>query len=232
MSRPFRIAVLDSGVHLAHPHIGGVIGGRDCTGAIGAETAFPECCVDRLGHGTAVAALIHHLAPEAQMLAVRIFHRQLATSLPVVMRAIEWSLEQEIDLLNLSFGTANLAHKSAFESAITEARRRGVLVVSAWESMGQRVMPGSLEGAMGVVADSDCPVGMYRVLDDERGVRFAAAPYPRTIPGVPREDNLSGVSFAAASLSGQIAGLWQRYGTQTDWRAFLRQHAPGADVSC
>jgi hypothetical protein len=41
-------------------------------------------------------------------------------------------------------------------------------------------------------------------LDDGTAV-FAASPYPRPIPGVPRERNLSGVSFAVANVTGFIA---------------------------
>ena len=34
---------------------------------------------------------------------------------------------------------------------------------------------------------------------------IVTAPYPRDIPGVPRERNLSGVSFAVANASGFVA---------------------------
>jgi hypothetical protein len=34
---------------------------------------------------------------------------------------------------------------------------------------------------------------------------FKASPYPRDIPGVPRERNLNGVSFAVANMSGFVA---------------------------
>lgn len=225
MNKPVRIAVLDSGVHLTHPHIGGVIGGKDCTETIPSAASFPECCIDRLGHGTAVTALIHHLAPQAELLAVRIFHRQLITSLPTVLRAIRWSFEQKIDLLNLSFGTTNTAYQGAFKEILDEAKERKALVISPWESGGINVFPGGLKGAIGVVADTASAEDSYRVLCDTRGVRYAAAPYPRPIPGLPREKNLNGVSFATASITGQIARLWQHHGPQEDWPGFLRARA-------
>jgi hypothetical protein len=36
---------------------------------------------------------------------------------------------------------------------------------------------------------------------------FRATGYPRPIPGVPRERNLSGISFAVANVSGFLARL-------------------------
>jgi len=36
---------------------------------------------------------------------------------------------------------------------------------------------------------------------------ITAAPYPRPIPGVPKERNLSGVSFAVANATGMLARM-------------------------
>ena len=219
---PIRIAVLDSGVHLAHPHVGGVADGADCT-----QGELPrqgrEFIADRLGHGTAVAALIHHLAPEAELVVARIFDRHLSTSISIVLRAIEWSLEQNVQILNLSFGTQNPAHRESFERVIERAAEAGVVIVSAYEADGQPVLPGSLDGVLGVVEEAECPPLEYRVHRDERGLRFGASPYPRAIPGVPQERNLHGVSFATGALSAQVARFWRQRGPQADWPAFLEQ---------
>jgi hypothetical protein len=37
---------------------------------------------------------------------------------------------------------------------------------------------------------------------------YTAPPYPRDIPGVPRERNLKGVSFAVARISAKVAETW------------------------
>ena len=50
--RGVRIVVVDSGVHASHPHVGGVAGGVSVTAA----GKLGDDYVDRLGHGTAVAA--------------------------------------------------------------------------------------------------------------------------------------------------------------------------------
>ena len=97
MNRRVRIGILDSGVHATHPHVGGLAGGITI-GPHGSAAGYE----DRLGHGTAVAALIHHVNPQPELVAVKIFDSKLATSLPTVIRAIDWCLEQEIDVINLS----------------------------------------------------------------------------------------------------------------------------------
>ena len=118
MSPLVRIGILDSGVCRTHPHVGKIVDGITIT-ADGAMAGYE----DTLGHGTAVASIIHHLNPEADLVAVKIFDRKLATSLPVVIRAIDWCLEHDIQVINLSLGTLNPEHRSAFEEVV--ARTHG-----------------------------------------------------------------------------------------------------------
>ena len=197
MSRRVRIGVLDTGVCLTHPHVGRIVDGVTITvdGAIGGYE-------DTLGHGTAVAAIIHHLNPQADLVAVKIFDRKLATSLPVVIRAIDWCLEHDIQIINLSLGTLNPEHRSAFEDAVARTRQAGAVIVSALEMSGTAALPGSLEGVIGVMEADE-----YQVNHRYGKLVYTAPPFPRDIPGVPRERNLMGVSFAVARVSAQIA-VW------------------------
>ncbi len=158
---------------------------------------------DTLGHGTAVAAVIHHLNPEADLVAVKIFDRKLATSLPVVIHAIDWCLEHDIQVINLSLGTLNPEHRRAFEDVVARTRQAGAVIVSALEMSGAAALPGSLAGVIGVMEADE-----YQVNHRYGKLVYTAPPFPRDIPGVPRERNLKGVSFAVARVSAQIA-VWR-----------------------
>jgi subtilisin family serine protease len=193
-----RIGVLDSGVCTTHPHVGKIVDGITIT-ADGTTAGYE----DTLGHGTAVAAIIHHLNPEADLVAVKIFDRKLATSLPVVIRAIDWCLEHDVQVINLSLGTLNPEHRSAFEGAVARTRQAGAVIVSALEMSGAAALPGSLAGVIGVMEADE-----YQVNHRYGKLVYTAPPFPRDIPGVPRERNLKGVSFAVARVSAQIA-VWR-----------------------
>jgi subtilisin family serine protease len=216
MSRPVRIGIIDSGVHSAHPHIGNVAGGV----TIGPD-ALEMSYVDRLGHGTAIAALIHARAPHAELFAVKIFQHALTANLRIVLAAIDWCLENEIDLINLSLGTPNASYKAAFEAAVARVGAAGKGIVSAFEVNGVPALPGCLLGVVGVLADSSKAAGEHRV--ETRGAKkvFTASPFPRDIPGVPRERNLQGVSFAVAQVTATLANLWNPSGTAVDWESLL-----------
>ena len=224
MTRRIRIGIIDSGVHAAHPHIGNISGG--VTIANGAPD--PSCYVDHLGHGTAIAALIHSRAPQADLFAVKIFHHKLVTKLDNLLAAIDWCLQNEMDLINLSLGTTNSTHRRAFEESTRKvsAAQRGI--VSAFEMGGTEALPGCLHGVVAAVADPSAAPGEH-VANTVRGKRvFTACPFPRGIPGVPREKNLHGASFSVAHVTATLANLWNPAFRITDWEAALLERAqPG-----
>jgi hypothetical protein len=76
------------------------------------------------------------------------------------------------------------------------------------EHEGQIWLPGSLEGVAGVMLDWECPREQIRVDSGPAGEGvFVASGLPRPIPGVSPENNLRGVSFAAANVTGILACL-------------------------
>ena len=202
--RGVKVAVIDSGVNVPHPHLPGVAG----TMAFDLEGEPSADAVDVLGHGTAVAAAIHERAPLAELLAVKVFDRVLATSVPTLVRALDWASERGARLVNLSLGTPNPFRAEALAGAVARARARGTLVVSA-RGRGEEVWyPGALPDVLGVGLSERCP--RAGVLLEERGdgpPGVSGSPYPRPIPGVPPERNLSGISFAVANVTGVLALL-------------------------
>jgi subtilisin family serine protease len=202
MKNPVRIAVIDSGVHASHPHVNGVSGGVSIT----AEGSQGSEFVDRLGHGTAVTAVIREKAPKAAIFAVKIFNDSLATRIQPLLHAIDWSVDNNMHLINLSLGTSNQEHENVLLSALERVQAKGILLVAAFEDGGVRWLPGALAGAAPVVLDWNCPRDEYRTssLPDGRTL-YHASGYPRPIPNVPAERNLKGISFAVANVTGLLA---------------------------
>ena len=90
-------------------------------------------------------------------------------------------------------------------------RARGVtrpitIVVVSTAIPGHESAPGSVETVIAVGADPG--LGRREVAGGPRpGADFVADPHPREIPGAPPGANMSGPSFAAARVSGLVAGL-------------------------
>lgn len=162
-----KIAIIDSGIHVNHPHVGQIAGGIAIIG---------DDLTDRLGHGTAVAGAIREKAPDAELYAVKIFDRRLSTNFDTLRRALEWCVENHMDIVNLSVGTSH------------ELPNIAPLIVSP-------------NGPIAVQPDAACPRENYFY----RNGIFFASPYPRPIPNVPVERNLQGASFAVANMTGFVA---------------------------
>lgn len=200
--RGVRIAVIDSGVHVAHPHIQAVAGGIGIDSIGDAHDDF----TDRLGHGTAVAAAIKEKAPEAELFILKVFDRELSTTGEALVAAIEWAVAHQARIINLSLGTTNREHQDALAEAVAEARADGAYVVAAGPQEGRPWLPGSLPGVISVALDLGLPRDACEVTIAADGeVTVRASGYPRPIPGVPPERNLKGLSFAVANASGLLA---------------------------
>ena len=199
-----RIAVIDSGVHASHPHVGGVSGGI----GIDEHGAAHDDFVDRLGHGTAVAAAIREKAPDADIFAIKVFDRELAATGAALVAACKYALTLQAQIVNLSLGTRNTEHEAALTDAVNQLRDNGTVVIAAAEQAEVRWLPGAIAGVWSVTLDWSVPrdsCWLERI--DRNGASFRASGFPRPIPGVPPEKNVKGLSFAVANVTGIVARI-------------------------
>jgi len=204
--RGVRIAIIDTGIHAEHPHVGGIAGGI----AIDAHGCRHLDLVDRVGHGTAVAAAVKEKAPDAELYAVKVLDERLSTGVDRLVSAIDWTIEAGMHIANLSLGTSRSEHEGLLSLAVERALAHRLLIVAACDDEGVRFLPGSLPGVLAVQADWSCPRNEYRVASIDGRFVFRASGLPRPIPGVSPSHNLSGVSFAVANMTGFAARTLDR----------------------
>src|SRR5215831_16826104 len=155
---PLKIAVIDTGINLGHPHIC-----APTEGVIFDSEETEPSCTDMLGHGTAVTAAIQEKAPEANYYILKLFGKSLRTSGTRLLRAIEWTIENRMNIVNLSLGTPNYDHRPALEELIARAAAADVLLVAARYSEQIPVLPAVLGGVISVDVDWNLSRDQYRV---------------------------------------------------------------------
>lgn len=231
--RGVRVVVVDSGVNPRHSHIGGRVDGariyRGEDGAVHRGAGYQ----DTTGHGTAIAAVIRHVAPEADLFALKIFDGALATTPDVLEGALSYALRAGARVVNLSLGMEDAPGAAALRALCRDAARAGiVLVASARNGANGAGAPASYDEVIGVVGDGRLGEGtlVYRVGDPSE---CRASPWPRSLPGLPRERNFRGNSFAAARVSGTVACLLEQApgATLRSIRETLRERYGRASVS-
>lgn len=138
--RGVTVAVLDTGLDATHPALAGRLvpgwdyidddadpaearNGRDDDGDLAADESY--------GHGTFAGGVVALVAPEAQILPMRVLDSDGRGNLFVVAEAIKDAVDAGADVINLSFGNANKPKPAMLEEAIKDARKRGAVVAAS-----------------------------------------------------------------------------------------------------
>lgn len=204
-----RVALVDSGIDLDWD-VSGRGQGVDLVRS--ADDLLPELGdggQDFLGHGTACASILWAVAPGATIYPARVFGQRLETRVGTLVRAIEWAVEHDMDVVNLSLGTIEKKGFERLYQACEKARQRGIILVAAVERRGVSY-PAVFDNAIGVHGGTFANGHHYQYRADEAVEAIAQGRCrARTVGGRYRWMNAS--SFAAPHLSGIVALLKQRH---------------------
>lgn len=210
--RGIKVALVDSGVSLAHPDLAANLdaGGYD----FGDDDPDPN---DGLGHGTGVAGVlaavanngvgIAGLAPAVRVLPIKVSVADTsAFTASTVAQAVDYAVAKGARVINLSvtFDQPTELLRLSIRSALD----RGIAVVAAaGNSAGPVAFPANLPGVIAVAA-TDRQGGLY--ITSNRGPEVAiAAPGADILTTTLRAGYASqnGTSFAAPMVAGAMAAL-------------------------
>lgn len=150
-----RVAVVDSGVEAGHPSLGSAVDAAAGVAFAVAEGGQVERRDgphdDAFGHGTACAGIVHELAPEAQIVSVRVLGADGSGKAAAFLAGLEWAVDAGFDVINLSLGTRKRDWALAFYQACDRAYFAGSFVVTAANNVLRESYP-SLAGSVASVA--------------------------------------------------------------------------------
>jgi subtilisin family serine protease len=199
------IGIIDTGVNAWHSHVRGQVDGcRIYAGEDGTICEDSEFG-DTLGHGTAVAGVLREALPAARLFAVRVFDNERRTYPSLVARAILSACAAGCDFINLSLALPPGSGAELVRDACNLALGNGVVLVAAGDRQRADLLPASLPGVHGVIADDALGPGEVRMNGSEP-YACRAHGKPRPLPGVPTAFNLTGHSLACARVTAYLAG--------------------------
>lgn len=153
--RGVRVAVVDSGVEADHPALEGCVdvdaGMAVTVDREGNAVDHPGPHGDSFGHATAVAGIIHSIAPEARITSVKVLGAGLGGKAAGFLRGLGWAVEQGFDIINLSLGTTRRDWALPFYEVCDQAYFKGCFVVTAANNVASASYP-SLFGSVASVA--------------------------------------------------------------------------------
>lgn len=200
------VAVLDTGLDVDHPALAGaeVRGGVDLVDGGAAGTSWSD---PGPGHGTAVASLVHLVAPDASLLPIRVLDHDGRGSLATLILGIELAIEAGADVINLSLGTD--AESEVLERVVEQAEEAGIVLVAAVGNRGADVeeYPARYNEVVGVAAVDRADTAAPFTSDGD-WIDLAAPGVDLLAPAANgRWAWWSGTSLAAPLVAGQAALL-------------------------
>lgn len=119
-----KIAVLDSGIDFISD-----VPVEKSINLVEDEQNLTYYMNDMTGHGTSVASVIHEIDPGALIYSVRILDQDNEATLDRVIEGIRWCMENDVDIINMSFGSAY--NSVLLHQTIQEAEELGIVFVGA-----------------------------------------------------------------------------------------------------
>ncbi len=221
-----KVAIVDSGIRTSDPRLAKaqITGWNIRFGATG-HALLGADFEDEAGHGTEVAAAVHAMAPDAELLAVKIMDARLRTSADLMAAGLETASRHGAHVINLSLGTPNMGKALLLRDCCALAVDSGSLVLAAAHPKGERAYPADLPEAIGVASHPDCPLDKYFYFPSDR--------FPRSKFGA-LSDKFLAYGYAVPK-PGATKRIWRGSGIATAYMtgrlACLRQAQPEADVS-
>ena len=269
-----KVAVMDTGIDYDHPDLGGCFGpgcrvayGWDLVGdAFNADSTSPYYNPipvpdpdpdDCYGHGTHVAGIIgangtvKGVAPEVTFGSYRVFGCQGSTTSDIMIAAMEMALADEMQILNMSIGSAYQWPQYPTAQAANRLVNKGMVVVASIGNNGANGLysagaPGLGQKVIGVASFDNTYVAQaaFSISPDDKLIGYnpatGAPPAPKSgmfpmtapIPEIACPILVDGHyvnPYAPGSLSGQ-AVIVSRGTCSFYWKARFAQEAGAAAV--
>lgn len=127
--KPIKVAIMDSGVDVSED-----VNVVKRVNLVDNEKNIAPNYEDITSHGTSIAGIVSDINPDAELYSVRVLDSNNTAKLNRVIEGIYWCIDNDIDIINMSFGTKY--NSVALEKAVNAAYNAGILMISAAGNSG------------------------------------------------------------------------------------------------
>ena len=210
--RGVRVGIIDSGLESQHPALGGRVAASVAVELADNEPrVVPDEAGDLFGHGTACGSIILGLAPEVELVSIRVLGADLRGKGTLFAAGLEWAIEQGIQVVNLSLSSKSDALFPIFHQLVDDAYFRGLALVSAANNVPAPSYP-SLFSSVFSVAAHDHPDPLRFYYNPSPPVEFGA--WGVDVPIAWKDGGYTiatGNSFAAPHIAGLVARVVSKH---------------------
>jgi subtilisin len=207
-----RVGIIDSGLENDHPALRGrVVENVAVTITDAAPTIVPDEPIDLFGHGTACGGIIVALAPEVELVSIRVLGADLRGKGTAFAAGLEWAIENGIQVCNLSLSSKSEALYPIFHDLVDRAYFRSISLISAANNVPAASYPSLFSSVFSVAAHGEPdPERLY--YNPSPPVEFGA--WGVDVPIAWKDGGstvATGNSFAAPHVAGLIARIVSKH---------------------
>ncbi|MGH2401566.1 MAG: S8 family serine peptidase [Candidatus Limnocylindria bacterium] len=207
-----RVGIIDSGLENSHPELHGRVV-ENVTVELGEDgpKVVPDGQVDMFGHGTACGAIILGLAPEVELISIRVLGADLRGKGTAFAAGLEWAVDQGLEVCNLSLSSKSESLYPVFHDLADRAYFRGTALVSAANNVPAPSYPSLFSSVFSVAAHAE-PDPWRIYYNPSPPVEFGA--WGVDVPIAWKDGGstvATGNSFAAPHLAGLVALILSKH---------------------
>jgi len=207
-----RVGIVDSGLEISHPQLNGRVVESVAVELVDGEpNVVPDDGADMYGHATACGGIILGMAPEAELVSIRVLGSDLRGKGAAFAAGLEWAIENGIDVLNLSLSSKSEAMFSVFHDLVDKAYFRGIPLISAANNVPAASYPSLFSAVLSVAAHGEAdPWRLY--YNPAPPVEFGA--WGVDVPIAWKDGGstvATGNSFAAPHVTGMVARILSKH---------------------
>lgn len=157
------VCVVDSGIEAGHPLVGEV--SRSVSVEVDGDQVYvrDDDRGDVCGHGSACAGIIRSIAPDCELVSVRILGEGFVGSGPVLVAGLRWAVDQGYDIINMSLSTTKRRFVPDLHDLADAAYFRRSIIVASAHNMPVQSYPWRFSSVISVAShDGVDPMVWYR----------------------------------------------------------------------
>jgi subtilisin len=210
--RGVTVAIIDSGLETNHPALQGrVVESVAVEMVDGEPTVVKDDSGDLFGHATACGSIILGLAPEVDLVSVRVLGADLKGKGAAFLAGLEWATERGVHVANLSLSSKSETLFPYFHEVVDRAYFSNVHLVSAANNVAGASYP-SLFSSVYSVAAHAVPDPWHLYYNPRPPVEFGA--WGVDVPIAWKDGGstvATGNSFAAPHVAGFVARIVSKH---------------------
>ncbi|MCV0402331.1 MAG: S8 family serine peptidase [Chloroflexi bacterium] len=207
-----RVGIIDSGLENAHPALRGRVVRNVTVDISGDEPeVVDDGAEDMFGHGTACGGIIVGLAPDVELVSIRVLGADLRGKGAAFAAGLEWAIEEGLEVCNLSLSSKSESLYPIFHDLADRAYFRNTALVSAANNVPAPSYPSLFSSVFSVAAHAE-PDPQRLYYNPQPPVEFGA--WGVDVPIAWKDGGstvATGNSFAAPHVAGIVALILSKH---------------------